>query len=373
MESRFEQQASSEVPVLLAKLLEIPESRVSIRRVKKESATDVIIETGEHTFHVDFKSSSARAPLLFAVMRFNEGSRDSGKDAIPLLVVPYMGETGRRLCEERELAWLDLSGNARIKAPGLLINVEGKPNRFKSAGRPPNLFAPKSSRIVRQFLIHPDRALNQRELSRAADLDEGYTSRIVRRFEETRLIVRDEKGLLKPKDPEQLLDAWQEAHDFMRHRIMKGHVAAHSGEELLQKIAGVLEKRAPGYAATGLGAAWLYSHFANFRLATFYLPHAPGNELFNALGFREDERGANTWLVVPNDEGVFHGAEAKEGIRCVHAVQVYLDLKDHPERSAEAASRLRQDNLKLRQDSSYLEGLCRSDNAWASPGFQGHE
>jgi hypothetical protein len=42
--------------------------------------------------------------------------------------------------------------------------------------------------------------------------------------------------------------------------------------------------------------------------------------------------------------------EAKEGIRCVHAAQVYLDLKDHPERSAEAALRLRQDYLKWRQN-----------------------
>jgi hypothetical protein len=350
MESRSKQRASSEVPGLLAKLLEIPESRISIRRGKKEPATDVIFEAGDRTFLVEFKSSSARTPLILALGRLKERRGDMKKHVIPLLVVPYMGETGRRLCEEHEMAWLDLSGNARIKAPGLLINVQGKPNRFKNAGRPPNLFAPKSSRIVRQLLIRPERALNQRELSQAADLDEGYTSRIVRRFEETGLVVRDEKGLLKPKDPEQLLDAWEEAYDFTRHRMIKGHVAARSGEELLHKIAGVLEKRAPGYAATGLGAAWLYSHFANFRLATFYLPHAPGNELFNALGFREDEKGANTWLVVPNDEGVFHGAEAKEGIRCVHAVQVYLDLKDHPERSAEAASRLRQDTLKWRQD-----------------------
>lgn len=192
----------------------------------------------------------------------------------------------------------------------------------------------------------PERPLNQRKLSQAASLDEGYTSRIVRRLEEVGLIIRDEEGLLKPKDPEQLLDAWHEAYDFMRHHIIKGHVAARSGEELLHRIGGVLEKKAPGYAATGLSAAWLYSHFANFRLATFYLRNAPGNEFFDALGFQEDEKGANTWLVVPNDEGVFHGSEIREGIRCVHPIQVYLDLKAHPERSAEAASRLRQEYLK---------------------------
>jgi len=351
MDSSFDKQVVADVPALLARLLEMPEDLVKVRPGAKGSGPDFIISAGKHTFHVQSKSSSARAPLMLALLsRLRERRGEMKKDVIPLLVVPHMGEAGRRLCEEHEMAWLDLSGNARIKAPGLLINVEGKPNRFKSAGRPPNLFAPKSSRIVRQFLIQPDRALNQRELSQVADLDEGYTSRIARRFEETGLVVRDEKGLLKPKDPEQLLNAWQESYDFMRHRLIKGHVAARSGEELLHKVAGVLEKRAPGYAATGLGAAWLYSHFASFRLATFYLPSAPGNGLFNALGFREDERGANTWLVVPNDEGVFHGSEAKEGIRCVHVVQVYLDLKDHPERSAEAASRLRQGCLKWRQD-----------------------
>ncbi len=334
---------------MLAKLLELPESHVSIRRGGTEPGTR-LIQAGEHSFLADFTSSSARSPLLLALMRFNEEKRTHGKDGIPLLVVPFMGETGRRLCEEKEIAWLDLSGNARIKAPGLLINVEGKPNRFKSAGRPPNLFAPKSSRIVRQFLIHPDRALNQRELSQAADLDEGYTSRIVRRLEETGLIVRDENGLLKPKDPDPFLDAWHEAYDFTRHNIIKGHVAARSGEELLHKAAGVLEKQEPGYVATGLCAAWLYTHFAHFRLATFYIPDAPGDELSNHLGFREDEKGANIWLVVPNDEGVFHASEVREGIRCAHPLQVYLDLKDHPERSSEASSVLRQDYLNWRRD-----------------------
>jgi hypothetical protein len=350
MGSAFEKQVVSEVPSLLAVLLEIPESRVSVRAGAKGSGPDFVISVGEHSFLVESKGSSARAPLIQAISRLEEHGKNQGKGVIPLLVVPYMGETGRTFCEEHEIAWLDLSGNAHIKAPGLLINIEGKPNRFKSAGRPPNLFAPKSSRIVRQFLIQPDRALKQRELSQATDLDEGYTSRIVRRFEETGLVVRDEDGLLRPKDTEQLLDAWHEAYDFMKHHIIKGHVAARTGEELLHRIVGVLEKQAPGYAATGLGAAWLFTHFANFRVVTFYLSHVPADGLSHTLGFREDDRGANTWLVVPNDEGIFHGSEVQEGVRCVHPVQVYLDLKAHPERSGEAASRLRQEYLKWRED-----------------------
>jgi hypothetical protein len=76
-------------------------------------------------------------------------------------------------------------------------------------------------------------------------------------------------------------------------------------------------------------------------MVVFYVAHLPSAEAQQAMGFREESRGENVWLVVPNDEGVFHGAVEREGIRCAHPVQVYLDLKDHPERSAEAAEQLR--------------------------------
>jgi hypothetical protein len=350
MQSVFETLAFSELPRMLAEFLELPEEQVIILESGKEPGPDFMVRAGKYTFLVESKGSSARAPVILAVNRLEEHRKNQGKDVIPLLVVPYMGETGRRLCEEHEIAWLDLSGNARIKGPRLLINVEGKPNRFKSAGRPPNLFAPQSSRIVRQLLIEPAPRFTQRELALATGLDEGYTSRLASRLEESGLVIRDNGSHLKPEDPDQLLDAWSEVYDFRKHHIIKGHVAARSGDELLHRIAEVFDQNNVDYAATGLGAAWVYTHFANFRLATFYLSHVPADELANALGFREDERGANTWLVVPKDEGVFHGSEVREGIRCVHPVQVYLDLKAHPERSAEAASRLRQEYLKWRQD-----------------------
>jgi hypothetical protein len=73
----------------------------------------------------------------------------------------------------------------------------------------------------------------------------------------------------------------------------------------------------------------------------FYVMQIPPAAARQALGFHEEQRGENVWLVVPNDEGVFDGAAEREGVRCVHPVQVYLDLKDHPERSTEAAEQLR--------------------------------
>ncbi|MCY3711109.1 MAG: hypothetical protein OXG26_19645 [Caldilineaceae bacterium] len=92
------------------------------------------------------------------------------------------------------------------------------------------------------------------------------------------------------------------------------------------------------YAATALPAARLWTGCAGFGLATVYVAALPPAGLKEALGLREAGREANIWLVVPNDESVFDGAEFVEGIRCVHPVQAYVDLKGHPERTAEAGA-----------------------------------
>ena len=195
-------------------------------------------------------------------------------------------------------------------------------------------------------LIEPGKGYNQRELSQITGLDEGHTSRIVRRLEELNLIDRDDQGCLRPSDTDQLLDAWLETYDFSKHQIIKGHIAARSGEELLKRMSQTLAEQQIDCAATGLAGAWQYTHFAMFRLATFFLADPPGKNLFDLLHFREDDRGANTWLVVPNDKGVFHGSSAHDDMVCVHPVQIYLDLKGHPERAKEAAAMVRQESLK---------------------------
>ena len=79
------------------------------------------------------------------------------------------------------------------------------------------------------------------------------------------LIDRDDKGALKPSNPDELLEAWLEAYDFSKHQIVKIHVAAHSGEELLGKIPRILAGQKVDYAATGLAGAWQHTHFTKFR------------------------------------------------------------------------------------------------------------
>lgn len=187
-------------------------------------------------------------------------------------------------------------------------------------------------------------------------MDPGFTSRIVSRLEAQGFVSRAQNvsarnnDLISVRDPRLLLDAWRARYEFLRHDVIRGHVAARTSEELVRELARRFADSAIDYAATGLSAAWLRTHFAGFRLATFYLGEAPEEDFLRDLGFREDPKGPNVWLVVPNDEGVFEGAGTVEDIQCVHPVQLYVDLKDHPERSAEAAEQLRSHLFRASND-----------------------
>jgi len=160
------------------------------------------------------------------------------------------------------------------------------------------------------------------------------------------MLERDKNGAVRIADPHAVLDAWRESYDFSKHRIVAGHVTARSGEELLTTVAEALRAKKLDYGATGLAGAWLLTKFTSFRLTTLFVPEEPSASLLKSIGFRQEERGANLWFAIPNDEGVFTGVEEHNGVKCAPALQVYLDLKSQPERAHEAADELRARTLK---------------------------
>lgn len=306
-----------------------------------KAGADLVARFGDATLVVEVKRLAEPGWLGGAIDQARAAARTVGRNAVPVVVVPFMAEGGKKLCEQAKISWFDLSGNAHIEAPGLRIHVEGKPNAFKRRGRPSTVFAAKSSRIVRALLLEPKSLFSQRELANKTGLDEGFTSRIIRKLEADQMVERSPDGTVGLVDPAAVLEAWREAYDFSKHRVIAGHVSARASDELVVTVASAFRARKLEHAATGLAAAWLLTRFATFRLTTIFIPEEPPAALLRSIGFRREERGANLWFVIPNDEGVFTGVSDREGVRCVHPVQAYLDLKGHPERAVEAAEELR--------------------------------
>ena len=300
---------------------------------------DRIVSVGQHTFAIEWKRSGALGQVALAANPLIQVVQESHSPLIPLIAVPYMGIKGKSYCEQVGVSWLDLSGNSSITAEGLYVRERGHHNRYRRRGPLESPFGPKGSRIARWMLAHPGEVFRQRELASAVGLNEGYASRVIGKLIETQLATRERKGI-RLSDPDLLLSSWEEAYRFNRHALIPGHIPAPSGIDLAHSVAHTLNESGAEYAMTGLAAAWFQTRYAAFRLLTVYLREAPSPEFMSGLAFRAEPRGANTWIVVPNDEGVFQANEMLDEVRCVHPVQAYLDLQEHPERAKEAAEEL---------------------------------
>lgn len=311
-----------------------------VRQVDSAGSVDAVLEHDETHFLLEYKRSGQISAVAGGIRQLEAADNFLG-DVVKILVVPYMPDPGRERCQQAGISWIDLSGNADVTGPGIRIYVQGEPNRFKRPGRPTNVFAPKSSRVARVLLYNRGSAFKQRELSKLTGLGEGYVSRIVRSLEGQELLRRVEDGKVVAGDTSLLLDAWLESYNILKHTIYKGHTPARSGSALQQELSETLSRKGIKHAATGLGAAWQYTHFAAFRTASVFIGEALNRRALSDLDFRETETGANTWLIVPNDESVFWRADEIDGVRCVHPIQAYLDLKGHPERAYEAMGELR--------------------------------
>jgi hypothetical protein len=107
-----------------------------------DQRADVITMQGGLTFAVRQIRSGAAGPVALAADIVRSRASELGKRVLPVLVVPFMSKAGQERCEAMGVAWLDLSGNARIFAAGIRISEQGHPNRFKQRGRPASVFAP---------------------------------------------------------------------------------------------------------------------------------------------------------------------------------------------------------------------------------------
>ncbi|HXQ00964.1 MAG TPA: hypothetical protein VN845_12990, partial [Solirubrobacteraceae bacterium] len=186
----IEREATHRLPEILAELLGEPGVRLDAPSAADDGVDLVGYDEQGHRWVFQVKASSQPGRVADTARRMRDLRRD---DTIPVLVVPHMTPAGARAAEEAGLSWIDLSGNAHIRSEDLYVRVQGRPNLFRSRGRPSSPFAPKSARVTRVLLEDPGRWWRQKELVTATGLDDGSVSRIVRRLDEELLLERRER------------------------------------------------------------------------------------------------------------------------------------------------------------------------------------
>lgn len=333
------EEALPKLPTVLSEVLQQP-----VHETCADRACDAVLCTSERVFVIEYVVDASAGHVGTGLRDLKSCTEDTA-GVIPLLVVPYMRPTAREMCDAAGVSWLDLSGNANITGPGLRVRIEGRPDENNAPGRPRSVFSPAGTSIALAFLLNPERAFTQTELSEETLKNRGSVSRYVRRLAKAGFITSEGSGRgarWRVHDPDMMLDAWHAEYDFSMHEVKRGHIPGRGGMDLVHLLSEQFQKADLCYAMTGLPAAWLMRPFATFRTVTAYVPPTLPQSLLDGLGFLDEPRGANIWLVRPRDEGVLMGSEMTDGIRRVNPVQAYLDLKAQPERADEAAAELRQ-------------------------------
>lgn len=343
---KFEREAQQRLPQLLEELLDQPLG-ASIKRevsARGRPQADAVGEINGQTWVFEIKNSSRPGIVAAASEQLSRMAEALGA-TMAILVVPHMGAAGCKTASDLGLNWIDLSGNASIRdGSGLYIQVQGKADKSATRGRPSSPFAPKSARITRELLIDPTRWWRQKDLAAVTGLDDGHVSRVIRRLRDERFLEESDLAF-RPLDPLILLDAWAAEYRFDHHDAVLGH-ATGTGVELTRELDACLRAANVSHAFTGLPAAWLLTHFAQFRLSSVYVDRDP-HEVADRIGLRVESRGANVQLLHPGDAGVFEGERELDRVACVSPAQVYVDLQHLPERASEAAAELRRGGLWL--------------------------
>jgi len=335
----LEREALARLPELLEEMLGDPQLRVD--RAPPDGGIDLVVnDSTGRTWFAQVKASATAGHVAEAARRLRDAT---APNAVSILVVPYMTAGAAEVAAEEGVNWVDLAGNARIRDDDLYILIQGRPNPFRSRGRPSSPFAPKSARITRVMLLDPSRWWRQRDLAEKTGLDDGTVSRVVRRLVDEALVEHRTRKY-RPRDPSLLLTAWADDYRLDKHDIVIAH-ASGSGAEISRELERGFHDAGIQHAFTGLAAAWAYDHFARFRLTSVYVSGDPRQAL-DRLKLRRSPKGGNVQLLGPNDNGVFTGAAERDGLTCVAPVQAYLDLRHLSERADEAAEQLRSRHLR---------------------------
>lgn len=298
-----------------------------------EALLELILDGRRITFEVEFKLS----PSVREVERLVERAGIRPR----LLVAPSLSEVLVRHCRERELSCLDLNGRQWIRAEGLVIDRQpSHERRYRPPLLSPDVFQPKSSRLVRALLSQPDRSWSQGELGERTGLSPGLVSRLSRHLVNEGLLTQDNRSL-RSAQASTLLDAWAVRDDWEKRTTVRQYSLLEPDVETVARQFVKVFSANEALVFTQWFAANLRHPYTIPPVVSAYVARFPTEQLNHELRARQVSDGGTLWLVVPKDEGVFRETQRVGDFTLACDAQIYLDLLHMGLRGPEQAKALR--------------------------------
>ncbi len=269
-------------------------------------------------------------------------------DALPLILVPYLGEEWLLQLEAQGVSGIDLCGNGVVVVPGeLLVLRTGFPNRFRWEGAIKNVYRKTSSIVGRVFLLVPEFASVNRALEeirrRGGAVTLATVSKVCKRLEDD-LVLERSRGespvarRLHLLQAEKLLNLLAENYvppEVSRtFRAKCGLKVGELRERLTQREAA----GGAGVVFTGVSSVEAYAVMAREPVQSFYCTDL--DKTVAGLGgeLRETDRFANVCFQETGDSFVYF--DRRPGL-VASPIQAYLELMKGDKREKETADQVR--------------------------------
>ncbi len=318
------------------------------RRVGAVADMMVTVSIGSLTRKIvlEFKQRGYPLELERGVARLKALQEDA-PDCIPVLVAPYLSESGRLLLRSHGMNYLDLSGNSFIAFDNVLIHKAAPGNTQATRKEGINIFAEKASLIIRELMTNTDKYYTVRELAEATKNSVGWASEVLGEIENRGYLDRRRRQGCRLRKMQYLLKDWSDEYAFPGRNRMKNYFIK---SESLDETLGLLRRlKIPGevdYALTLHGGARLVAPYVQFNECHLFVGARHDFErqadfFVRELNLMERDEGGNLHILKPYyRDSALYGARIVEGLRVVSDLQLYLDLYRFPVRGKEQAEKV---------------------------------
>ena len=271
---------------------------------------------------------------------------EQGKRGYPVIIAPYISELGKEICKKIGVGFLDLSGNGYLNFDSFYLEIEGKPNKFKSLGKLSGLFNPKGERILRFYLFQgrDESFQSYRQIASEVSVSLGQVSKVNKKLDEFGLWIEELKGM-KALDKTKLLDLWRDNYRFERNRILSFY-SLKQIPQIEKQLAEYCKVNGVQYALTLFSGANHLAPFTRYNVTTSYFS-GDIEKIREELGLKEVPSGANLQIIMPYDEGVYYKAQEVNSFIIANPIQIYFDLYNNKGRGREQAEFLRERIIKI--------------------------
>ena len=255
-------------------------------------------------------------------------------NAYGIVIAPFISSRSAKICNDANVGYIDLSGNFRINFDNIFLSQQNMPNQYPVETSLTNIYAPKSSRVLRVLLTFPNKIWKTTELAEEANISLGMITHIRRRLEEETWIKNHESGF-SLSNPGGLMRDWDTHYDFNDH-VRYDFYTLESLSAVENKISDICEEAKILSALTGFSAATRLAPMVKGQRSTIFI-NQDIHRIAKEAKLKPVESGANISLIKPYDRGVFWNRDKDGDAYIATPTQVYLDLKQMRGRGDEAA------------------------------------